>query len=127
MNGMYAPTGGNIDGGTYPADIWGEYMKQAKGKFCGEFKKPTKPFQSQPFLGHYSRQGGKDDDSSGDPGSAPDSTTTPADPKPDNGDSEPEKPRGDEPAGFDPNAYETPPQQGPGTESPGGTQAPGDG
>src|SRR3954466_9273258 len=27
MNGMYRPTGGNIDGGTYPADIWGEYMK----------------------------------------------------------------------------------------------------
>ena len=44
MNGMYAPTGGNIDGGTYPADIWGEYMKQAVGKYCGDFKKPTEPF-----------------------------------------------------------------------------------
>ena len=40
MNGMYAPTGGNIDGGTYPADIWGEYMKKAVGKYCGDFKKP---------------------------------------------------------------------------------------
>src|SRR4051794_2332128 len=62
MNGMYAPTGGNIDGGTYPADIWGEYMKQAIGKSCGEFKKPTDPFQSQPFLGHYARDGGKGDE-----------------------------------------------------------------
>ena len=62
MNGMYAPTGGNIDGGTYPADIWGEYMKQAVGKYCGDFKKPTEPFTSQPFLGHYAREGGKDDE-----------------------------------------------------------------
>src|SRR3954449_587699 len=45
MNGMYAPTGGNIDGGTHPADIWGEYMKQAVGKYCGDFKQPTEPFQ----------------------------------------------------------------------------------
>ena len=62
MNGMYAPTGGNIDGGTYPADIWGDYMKKAVGKYCGDFKQPTEPFQSQPFFGHYSREGGKDDD-----------------------------------------------------------------
>ena len=62
MNGMYAPTGGNIDGGTYPADIWGDYMKQAVGKYCGDFKKPTEPFTSQPFLGHYAREGGKDDE-----------------------------------------------------------------
>src|SRR3954454_13904383 len=62
MNGMYAPTGGNIDGGTYPADIWGAYMKKAVGKYCGDFKKPTDPFSSQPFLGHYARAGGKDDE-----------------------------------------------------------------
>ena len=62
MNGMYAPTGGNIDGGTYPADIWGAYMKQAVGKYCGDFKKPNEPFQSQPFLGHYAREGGKGDE-----------------------------------------------------------------
>ena len=62
MNGIYSPTGGNIDGGTYPADIWGEYMKQAVGKYCGDFTKPTEPFTSQPFLGHYARDGGKDDE-----------------------------------------------------------------
>ena len=42
MNGMYAPTGGNIDGGTYPADIWGTYMKQAVGSYCGDFKQPDR-------------------------------------------------------------------------------------
>ena len=30
-------------------------MKQAVGKYCGEFKQPKEPFQSQPFFGHYSR------------------------------------------------------------------------
>ncbi len=83
MNGMYAPTGGNIDGGTYPAAIWGAYMKSAVGKYCGEFKKPTEPFQSQPFFGHYSKQGGKDDktgdstDPNADPNAAPDTQTPP--------------------------------------------------
>ena len=66
MNGMYAPTGGNIDGGTYPADIWGTYMKKAVGSYCGDFKRPTEPFTSQPFQGHYARQGGKEEDESGD-------------------------------------------------------------
>ena len=71
MNGMYAPTGGNIDGGTYPADIWGQYMKQAVGKYCGEFKKPTDPFQSQPFKGHYASEGGKDDSKDADKDNRP--------------------------------------------------------
>src|SRR4051794_40897469 len=83
MNGMYAPTGGNIDGGTYPADIWGQYMKQAVGKYCGEFKKPTDPFQSSPFKGHYAGQGGKDEDKDGEkvdpnaPGVAPGTQSAP--------------------------------------------------
>jgi penicillin-binding protein 1A len=128
MNGMYRPTGGNIDGGTYPADIWGAYMKQAVGKYCGGFKKPTEPFQSQPFLGHYAREGGKDGekDASGkevDPNS-PGTQTTPGDNSqgPDNGGDQ-NKPAGNDGANFDPNAYETPPQADPG----GGTQAPNDG
>src|SRR4051794_20959520 len=71
MNGMYRPTGGNIDGGTYPADIWNEYMKQAVGKFCGGFPKPTPPLQSQPFFRHYSRSGGKDTQDPNDPHAGP--------------------------------------------------------
>ena len=72
MNGLYLG-GRNIDGGTYPADIWGTYMKQAVGKYCGDFKRPTEPFNSQPFQGHYARQGGKDDEegSGDDQGTAP--------------------------------------------------------
>jgi penicillin-binding protein 1A len=152
MNGMYAPTGGNIDGGTYPADIWHDYMEKAIGKYCGDFEPPKEPFQSQPFFGHYSRSGAKElggDDGSSTDGVAPvaptDTTTTPppADDQPDTGDGDGTTDQGggqpgtgDEGAGFDPNEYETPPQPTPqtqappaGTEAPaGGTQAPtGDG
>jgi penicillin-binding protein 1A len=131
MNGMYAPTGGNIDGGTYPADIWGEYMKQAVGKYCGDFKKPTEPFQGQPFLGHYAREGGKDDskDSDGqgvDPnstGAGPGTQTPPDDNSQGGNGGDKKKPAANDDANFDPNAYETPPQADPG----GGTKAPGDG
>src|SRR3954462_2002767 len=52
--------GGPVAGGTFPAQIWGQYMKRVKGRFCGEFPKPTEPFVASPFFGHYSRTGGKD-------------------------------------------------------------------
>ena len=48
----------NIDGGTYPAEIWGAYMKQAVGKFCGDVQAAQGAVPvSQPFFGHYSREG----------------------------------------------------------------------
>jgi penicillin-binding protein 1A len=129
MNGLYAPTGGNIDGGTYPADIWGAYMKKAVGKYCGQFKQPKEPFHSQPFYGNYSRQGGKDgaDDESVDPDAPGIAPGTQAAPNDDSGADDERKPGGNDDAGFDPNAYETPPQQAPGAENGGGTQAPADG
>jgi penicillin-binding protein 1A len=129
MNGMYAPTGGNIDGGTYPADIWGAYMKQAVGKYCGDFKQPTEPFQSQPFFGHYSRIGQKAEDKNEEQG------TGGGEPEPEEDKPKTEKPGpgaddttpgGTEEPAFDPNQYETPPQGDPGTGTPGGTQGPPD-
>jgi penicillin-binding protein 1A len=51
--------GPNAQGGAVAAPIWGAYMKTAKGKFCGEFPKPTTPFVSSPFFGQYSRTGGR--------------------------------------------------------------------
>jgi penicillin-binding protein 1A len=42
----------SVAGGTYPATIWGKYMKVAK-KGCGDFKQPKQPFQSKPFSGKY--------------------------------------------------------------------------
>ena len=145
MNGMYLG-GRNIDGGTYPADIWGTYMKQAVGSYCGDFKRPTEPFHSQPFKGHYARQGGKDDnEKSGDdagrsaqipePGTETependDATATAATPTAAATTTRPTTAAtADNGAAFDPNQYETPPQGAPETATPGGgTQAPpGDG
>ncbi|MEJ7798551.1 MAG: transglycosylase domain-containing protein [Solirubrobacteraceae bacterium] len=39
--------GGPVDGGTFPAQIWGRYMKAAKRSFCGEFPKPDHPFKTK--------------------------------------------------------------------------------
>jgi penicillin-binding protein 1A len=49
------PLGPNAQGGAIAAPIWGAYMKQAKGKFCGDFAKPKVPFTPQPFAGKYSK------------------------------------------------------------------------
>jgi penicillin-binding protein 1A len=131
MNGMYV-TGGNIDGGTYPADIWGTYMKKAAGSYCGEFKRPSEPFSSQPFQGHYAREGGKEDDESTDPSDAqvpaPGTETEPSDDTGGDSNRGGDRGAGNDGAAFDPNEYETPPQGAPETVAPGGgTKAPGDG
>jgi penicillin-binding protein 1A len=127
MNGLYF--GRNVDGGTFPADIWGVYTKAASGKFCGAFTPSTQPFQSQPFFGHYASTGKKEHDKATDDKSKNDSkdktkdTKQGADGGHDTGDKT-----------YDPNKYETPPQPtptvgAPGTTAPttpgGGTQAPG--
>jgi penicillin-binding protein 1A len=127
MNGLYF--GRNVDGGTFPADIWAAYMKQAVGKFCGDFKKPTEPFQSQAFSGHYASKGGKDDKGKDKvdpeaPGIAPGTQSAPGD---DSQGGTDKKPAGNANGNFDPNAYETPPQQEPSATNGGGTQAPTDG
>jgi penicillin-binding protein 1A len=108
--------GGPVDGGTFPALIWGTYMKQAVGKYCGDFKKPTQPFVSQPFFGHYATTGLK---RSGTPTPGPGLTTTPGVAPTPAATAAPGATA--TPQGFDPNLYETPPQGEPGT---GGAPAP---
>jgi penicillin-binding protein 1A len=54
-----------VAGGTIPAKLWGQYMKRARGSFCGEFPKPKTPFKSQPFFGRFSRGGGRFGNDSG--------------------------------------------------------------
>ncbi len=41
--------GANVDGGTFPAQIWGQYMKRAARGFCGDFKKPATSFKAKAF------------------------------------------------------------------------------
>ena len=47
-----------VTGGTIPAKIWGQYMKQARGTFCGDFRQPRTAFNPQPFRGRYAGGGG---------------------------------------------------------------------
>lgn len=49
--------GQDVDGGTFPAQIWGQYMKAAAGKFCGKFKAPEGSFQSKSFRGNNGQGG----------------------------------------------------------------------
>jgi penicillin-binding protein 1A len=45
-----------VDGGTFPAQIWGRYMKLAKRKYCGQFAKPGHAFKTKSFKGKFSSQ-----------------------------------------------------------------------
>jgi penicillin-binding protein 1A len=134
--------GGPVDGGTFPAAIWGDYMSRIKGSFCGDFPPPETPFSASPFSGRYAQSGGDligaddPDVDTGDPTGTEDTTTPPEDTGtvvPDTGGEE----DGGEPdagTGFDPDQYESAPQAPPETAPPpapppagpdGGATAPG--
>ncbi|HEY1538701.1 MAG TPA: transglycosylase domain-containing protein [Solirubrobacteraceae bacterium] len=48
--------GAPVDGGTFPAQIWGTYMKLAARGYCKPFPKPTHPFKPKGFKGHNQQQ-----------------------------------------------------------------------
>ena len=111
-------------------------MKKAVGKSCSDFSKPSEPFHSQPFFGHYSREGlSKDEDQ--DPSAEgqrtirrPRRATPSPTPAPTRQAEEPghDRQRPTTAKTYDPGAYETEPQaraQHPGAGT-GGTQAPAD-
>jgi hypothetical protein len=43
-----------VAGATFPAQLWHDYMKVAKGSFCGKFPKPSEPADLHPFCGRMS-------------------------------------------------------------------------
>jgi penicillin-binding protein 1A len=107
--------GSSVAGGTFPAEIWGDYMRKAKGGFCGEFSKPTQPLAFTKFFGKYATGQSKTDDGTGTfqyapptTGGAPAPSATTA-PDKDKGE---KKPKAEE---FDPTLYESPPQEAPAT------------
>ena len=125
--------GGSVAGGTFPAEIWGDYMKSIKGKFCGGFKPAKTAAHFTPFFGKYARGGGRNTgdssttDQFGGTGTiAPPAPTTPTNPEPEKGNGKPDKGKDE---GFNPDLYESPPQ-GPPAEAPeqgdpgGGAEAP---
>jgi penicillin-binding protein 1A len=113
--------GGPVDGGTFPAQIWGDYMNRVKGSYCGDFAPPEEPFVSSPFFGRYANSGGKHLEG-GDEGTTTETTETTdpvtdtaEEPEPATGETSPETEPNN---GFDPGAYEAPPQGEPETEAP---------
>jgi len=131
MNGLYH--GANVDGGTYPAEIWGTYMREAMNGRCPPFPAVQEPFVSSPFHGRYSRTGssiiGGDEESD----ESEDPSTTEPDPELEEETDPEQAPEGeDEDRGFDPEQYESAPQGDPQTQPPptapgGGAPAPGGG
>jgi penicillin-binding protein 1A len=111
--------GGPVDGGTFPAAIWGAYTKSIMGKFCGSFPQPKEPFSSSPFFGEYSSTGenklGFEDEGDDE------STEEPTEPEEDAAPQEDTAPSGG--TEFDPEQYESAPQGPPDTDAPpeGGT------
>lgn len=143
MNGLYH--GANVDGGTYPADIWGTYMSHARGSFCGSFPLPKSPFQAAPFYGTYSRNGIRGDSGTASQYPTTGTTTAPAAPVTPTTPITPTAPAptptpgtggattgtgtgtgtgggtGTKGKGFDPGQYASPPQGPPSTGGGGGT------
>ena len=99
--------GGPVDGGTFPAQIFGNYMKSAKGGFCGPFEKPDEVFTGSPLVGRYSRSAAADatliDPKTGK------RKVPPALNSPGAGGAQPRPPTG----GYDPGEYESDPQPPP--------------
>jgi penicillin-binding protein 1A len=99
---MRSVHGISVAGGTFPAQIWGTYMKQAKGGDCGDFKKPSTPPQWSPFHGKNARTGkprGDDQDGYGGGGGGASAG-------------------GGGYRGYDPRLYAEPPQAPPATRAP---------
>ncbi len=48
-----------VAGGTFPAQIWHDYMVRAVSGRCREFREPRDPFDAVPFKGKYSAIGKK--------------------------------------------------------------------
>jgi penicillin-binding protein 1A len=127
--------GGAVAGGTFPAEIWGAYMQQARDGFCGEFPPPTQPASFSRFYGSYAGSSSATGTTttpgtttttpgtttappatttSPDTTTAPPTTTTPPTDEgtgtTDGGGTD----TGTGGQGFDPNLYESPPQPDPG-------------
>ncbi|HEV2061473.1 MAG TPA: transglycosylase domain-containing protein [Solirubrobacteraceae bacterium] len=114
---MYPPTTPiSVAGGTYPAQIWGAYMKQAK-RGCKDFKEPKTPFEAAPFFGRYATTGAPGSYPSNGSSSGTYSSPAPASP---GGSEAPDGPTQDDTPAYDPDLYETPPQASPDTDTPPG-------
>ncbi|MDO8211510.1 transglycosylase domain-containing protein [Conexibacter sp. CPCC 206217] len=116
--------GMSVQGGTFPAPIWHDYMQVASDGYCGADWPEGGTFESEPFFGRYASTGKQDDEDYSydgtDDGSSDDGTTDDGTTGGDTGTANP-----------DPGAYARPPQGEPDIQTPsgggegGGAAAPG--
>jgi penicillin-binding protein 1A len=111
---MRSVHGIEVQGASFPAEIWHDFMNVAHHGYCSDFPAPTTPFVASPFYGKYSKQG------------APGDTTVPY------GSTQPYYYNGGTQLGtgtgtgkkksgnnsYDPRLYEAPPQPAPSTPAP---------
>jgi penicillin-binding protein 1A len=103
--------GGPVAGGTFPAEIWGDYTRQAAGGFCGDFPPPQHPMTFTKFYGRYANTARPSVTT------APSTSTTTQAPAPTDdtgGGTAPSDNTGTGGTGaYDPDLYESPPQEAP--------------
>jgi penicillin-binding protein 1A len=94
-----------VQGGSYPAGIWHDYMSVAHGSDCTDFPQPKEKVSFSPFYGHYSATGSYGSRSYnynyGSPKSGGGGSST-----------------GGGSKGYNPQFYESPPQKAPKTVPP---------
>jgi penicillin-binding protein 1A len=105
---MRGVRGIDVAGGTFPTEIWGDYMRVARRGDCSDFAPPTETFESQPFFGKYTDKGGNDQNGDGSGSDNSDGTNN------DTGTGGTNDTGGGNP-GYDPGLYESPPQGAPDT------------
>jgi penicillin-binding protein 1A len=100
-----------VAGGTFPAQIWHDFMTVAHGTDCDSFPAPTEPAKFSAFYGEHAANGLRSGGgySTGGTGAAPAPGTTAP---PDNGGT------GTDTGGYDPDLYAAPPQDAPDTQPP---------
>jgi penicillin-binding protein 1A len=109
-----------ITGGTIPAKIWGQYMKAARGSYCGDFAKPKVPFVPAPFFGKYAT-GRTGTPTTTDPGGTYPGATGPATGNSQGGGTQDNGTAGGQK--YPPQLYQSPPQTPPTTTTPPGQGA----
>jgi penicillin-binding protein 1A len=102
---MRSVHGRSVAGGTFPTEIWHDFMVVAKGDDCASFPRPSQPVQFQPFYGQHSTTGTSP--SNRDYGSGGSSDDYYAPPPSGPGDN---SAGGEDYRGYDPRLYESPPQ-----------------
>ena len=107
---MRSVHGISVAGGTFPAAIWGDFMRVAKGDDCNSFPPPETPAEFSGFYGENSASGSSSTSTT--PYGAPDTGTyvPPGTGTPDDGSTD----TGGEGTGdYDPRFYAEPPQEAP--------------